>query len=154
MGHFRRHVEAVRARAQGAGRLLTPPNHQNTRAAHKAARSLFGVGIREERRDAVEMETQVKWTEARCATGDASLLHLFFSEEEHEIAVAKSVCEDCPLLLPCFEGAVERREPWGVWGGTLFDRGVPIERKPKRGRPPKERPAGIEAVDEDEAEVA
>lgn len=83
------------------------------------------------------MDTIARWTEARCATGDASLLHLFFSEEEHEIALAKQVCGDCPLRLPCYEGAVERREPWGVWGGELFDRGLAIARKPRRGRPPK-----------------
>lgn len=101
------------------------------------------------------MDTQVSWTEALCATGDASLLHLFFSEEEHEIAVAKDVCTDCPLRLPCFEGAVARKEPWGVWGGELFDRGVPIARKPRRGRPPKQHPAvPVGAGEDDAAEVA
>lgn len=93
----------------------------------------------------------LQWTQARCATGDASLLHLFFSEEEAEIALAKQVCGDCPLRLPCYEGAVERREPWGVWGGELFDRGVPIARKPRRGRPPKR---SDEVAEQDQAEVA
>ncbi|HEX9695346.1 MAG TPA: WhiB family transcriptional regulator [Actinomycetota bacterium] len=102
------------------------------------------------------MDTTVRWTEARCATGDASLLHLFFSEDEAEIALAKQVCGDCPLRLPCHEGAVERREPWGVWGGELFDRGTPIARKPRRGRPPKQ-PAEVAAGGDAEdfgAEVA
>ncbi|MHB8513278.1 MAG: WhiB family transcriptional regulator [Actinomycetota bacterium] len=97
------------------------------------------------------MDTTVRWTDARCATGDASLLHLFFSEEEAEIALAKEVCRECPLIEPCFEAAAERREPWGVWGGELFDRGVPIAQKPRRGRPPKQ-PAV--AVSEPEFEVA
>lgn len=86
-----------------------------------------------------------RWTEARCATGDASLLHLFFSEVEHEIELAKDVCGDCPLRLPCYESASERREPWGVWGGELFDRGVSIAQKPRRGRPPKQAPLPVGA---------
>lgn len=77
------------------------------------------------------------WTEARCATRDAELLELFFSEEPGEIARAKAICSDCPLRLPCFEGALRRREPWGVWGGKLFDRGQPLEQKRLRGRPRK-----------------
>jgi len=99
------------------------------------------------------VDTTVSWTEARCATGDASLLHLFFSEDETEISLAKQVCGDCPLRLPCYEGAVRRREPWGVWGGELFDRGAPIARKPRRGRPPK-RPVEVAAGANAEAEVA
>jgi WhiB family redox-sensing transcriptional regulator len=92
------------------------------------------------------METAIRWTQARCATGDASLLHLFFSEDEAEIAVAKDICGTCPLRAPCFEGALERREPWGVWGGELFDRGIPIARKPRRGRPPKDPIVAEDAV--------
>ena len=34
-------------------------------------------------------------------------------------------------------GALERREPWGVWGGELFLQGVVIPRKRPRGRPRK-----------------
>lgn len=82
------------------------------------------------------MET-VNWTQARCATGDASLLHLFFSEDEAEIARAKEICRTCPLRTPCLEGALARREPWGIWGGELFDRGAVVERRPARGRPRK-----------------
>jgi WhiB family redox-sensing transcriptional regulator len=80
----------------------------------------------------------INWTEAKCATGDARLLHLFFSEEQAEIAEAKAICQTCPLRLPCLEGAIERGEPWGVWGGQLFDRGQVIERKRRRGRPRKD----------------
>ena len=34
--------------------------------------------------------------------------------------------------------ALERREPWGVWGGQLFLAGVVIPRKRPRGRPRKD----------------
>ena len=38
----------------------------------------------------------------------------------------------------CLTGALERHEPWGVWGGEIFERGVVIPRKRPRGRPRKE----------------
>ena len=41
---------------------------------------------------------------------------------------------------PCLAGALERREPWGVWGGELFVNGKVVAQKRKRGRPPKIRP--------------
>lgn len=91
----------------------------------------------------------VDWTQARCATGDARLLHLFFSEEPVEIAEAKAICRTCPLRAPCFEGALERQEPWGVWGAELFDRGIAVARKRPRGRPRKDEP-----IEEPEFEVA
>jgi WhiB family redox-sensing transcriptional regulator len=85
----------------------------------------------------VERLGTIRWTEARCANRDAALLDLFFSEEASEIARAKAICGDCPLQLQCYEGALERREPWGVWGGELFDRGIPIAQRRPRGRPRK-----------------
>ena len=35
------------------------------------------------------------------------------------------------------QGALERREPWGVWGGELLLRGIVVPRKRPRGRPRK-----------------
>ena len=37
----------------------------------------------------------------------------------------------------CLAGALERREPWGVWGGELFANGKVLAQKRRRGRPPK-----------------
>lgn len=90
----------------------------------------------------------ITWSQARCATGDARLLHLFFSEDEREIAEAKAICGECPLRLPCLEGAIERAEPWGVWGGHLFDHGEVIDRKRRRGRP--RRGEGVSVLDPEE----
>jgi hypothetical protein len=81
---------------------------------------------------------EVRWSDAACASGDARLLHLFFSEESVEIAEAKAICGTCPLRLPCLEGAIERAEPWGVWGGQLFERVRVIAEKRGRGRPRRE----------------
>jgi WhiB family redox-sensing transcriptional regulator len=57
-----------------------------------------------------------------------------------DIARAKAVCAGCELVVPCLDGAMQRREPWGVWGGQLFANGKILAQKRKRGRPPKNRP--------------
>jgi len=62
---------------------------------------------------------------------------LFFAESPDDVELAKSLCSDCPLRARCLAGAVERREPWGVWGGELFIRGEIVPRKRGRGRPRK-----------------
>jgi WhiB family redox-sensing transcriptional regulator len=77
------------------------------------------------------------WAHARCNDGSGRLATMFFSEELQDIARAKNICATCPALIPCLEGALERREPWGVWGGQLFLNGKILATKRRRGRPPK-----------------
>ena len=77
------------------------------------------------------------WAHARCNDGAGQLNELFFSDELQDIARAKHICATCPALIPCLEGALERREPWGVWGGELLLNGKILANKRKRGRPPK-----------------
>jgi WhiB family redox-sensing transcriptional regulator len=77
------------------------------------------------------------WADAHCNGGDGQFAALFFSDELGDIAKAKRICAECPVLVPCLEGAMERREPWGVWGGQLFIQGVVVPRKRPRGRPRK-----------------
>ena len=48
-----------------------------------------------------------------------------------------------PACLP--GGRPERREPWGVWGGEIFERGAIIARKRPRGRPRKDERTGVAA---------
>lgn len=62
---------------------------------------------------------------------------LFFAELPSDVELAKALCVDCPVRVECLAGALERREPWGVWGGELFLSGVVIPRKRPRGRPRK-----------------
>jgi WhiB family redox-sensing transcriptional regulator len=62
---------------------------------------------------------------------------LFFAETPQDVELAKAMCKECPLRAECLAGALERREPWGVWGGELFLQGVVIPRKRPRGRPRK-----------------
>ena len=87
----------------------------------------------------------VRWAEARCRDGSASMLALFFSEQIDDIARAKNICTLCPVVEPCLEGALSRREPWGVWGGQLFFNGKILAQKRKRGRPPKNPQAQLSA---------
>ena len=61
----------------------------------------------------------------------------FFAESPADVEFAKSICQDCPIRGECLEGALARREPWGVWGGQLFIAGVVVPRKRPRGRPRK-----------------
>ena len=67
-----------------------------------------------------------------CRVNDAEL---WFAESPADVEHAKGLCLDCPVQALCLDGALERREPWGVWGGELFLQGVVIPRKRPRGRP-------------------
>jgi WhiB family transcriptional regulator, redox-sensing transcriptional regulator len=62
---------------------------------------------------------------------------LWFADAPAELELAKSLCLDCPVQVECLAGAIERAEPWGVWGGEIFERGEVIARKRPRGRPRK-----------------
>jgi WhiB family transcriptional regulator, redox-sensing transcriptional regulator len=63
---------------------------------------------------------------------------LFFAESPSDVECAKLLCRGCPARMACLAGALERREPWGVWGGELFLRGEIVPRKRPRGRPRKD----------------
>lgn len=62
---------------------------------------------------------------------------LWFAETPTELEHAKALCRTCPARSVCLAGALERREPWGVWGGEIFERGAIVARKRPRGRPRK-----------------
>ncbi|MEN9506234.1 MAG: hypothetical protein RI958_2160 [Actinomycetota bacterium] len=74
---------------------------------------------------------------ARCADGHGTLSPLFFSDDLDDIARAKAMCARCELAAPCLAGALDRSEPWGVWGGQLLEHGRIVVYKRPRGRPPK-----------------
>jgi WhiB family transcriptional regulator, redox-sensing transcriptional regulator len=62
---------------------------------------------------------------------------LFFAEHPRDLARARELCGRCPVRVACLAGALQRREPWGVWGGEILDRGAVIADKRARGRPRK-----------------
>ena len=69
-----------------------------------------------------------------CRAYDAEL---WFAESPADVELAKSLCTGCPVRTECLAGALERREPWGVWGGQLLVQGAIVARKRPRGRPRK-----------------
>jgi WhiB family transcriptional regulator, redox-sensing transcriptional regulator len=62
---------------------------------------------------------------------------LWFAENPRDLDQAKSLCAECPIKAECLAGALSRGEPWGVWGGEIFERGAVVARKRPRGRPRK-----------------
>ncbi len=77
------------------------------------------------------------WEDAAACRSIDNAGALFFSEDIGDIATAKRLCAECPVMDTCLEGALRRREPCGVWGGQLFLNGKMLAQKRRRGRPPK-----------------
>jgi WhiB family redox-sensing transcriptional regulator len=98
-----------------------------------------------------------EWTDAGtpCRSYDPEL---WFAERPDDVALAQALCSGCPLRVACLAGALDRREPWGVWGGELFERGSVVARKRRPGRPRKDdhldRRAAEEALATRLAEIA
>lgn len=65
---------------------------------------------------------------------------VFFAEQPADVEYAKSLCLSCPIREECLASALERNEPWGVWGGQLLVQGEIVARKRPRGRPRKHHP--------------
>ncbi|HEY2281619.1 MAG TPA: WhiB family transcriptional regulator [Streptosporangiaceae bacterium] len=62
---------------------------------------------------------------------------MFFADSPEDVERAKAICRGCRARIACLAGALERSEPWGVWGGELLMCGAIIPRKRPRGRPRK-----------------
>lgn len=65
---------------------------------------------------------------------------LFFADSPQDVLRAKALCGICPVQSACLAGALQRGEPFGVWGGALFLHGVMTAGKKPRGRPRKSAP--------------
>jgi len=95
-----------------------------------------------------EMTAPVQWRDATVGGQDTTGLgldlpctedpELFFAESPQDVEQAKAMCRGCRARLACLAGALERREPWGVWGGELLMSGAIVPRKRPRGRPRKD----------------
>ena len=44
----------------------------------------------------------------------------FYPDDPEGVAVAKAICETCPVRTQCLETALSNREEDGVWGGLTF----------------------------------
>ncbi len=72
--------------------------------------------------------------ELPCHVGEPDL---WFADNPADLEQAKVLCGACPIRSQCLAAALEREEPWGVWGGEIIERGSIVSRKRPRGRPPK-----------------
>ena len=84
--------------------------------------------------DALMVSDETDAGELPCRSNDPEL---FFAESPADVELAKALCRTCPLMDECLAGALDRREPWGVWGGQLLVSGAIVARKRPRGRPRK-----------------
>lgn len=95
-----------------------------------------------------EVMAPVQWRDATVGGQDTTGLslvlpctedpELFFAESPQDVEQAKAMCRGCRARLACLAGALERREPWGVWGGELLMSGAIVPHKRPRGRPRKD----------------
>jgi hypothetical protein len=53
-----------------------------------------------------------------CAGTDTAL---FFPDSTQGAAAAKAICQGCPARAACLQGAIDRGEQHGVWGGAYFE---------------------------------
>jgi WhiB family redox-sensing transcriptional regulator len=60
---------------------------------------------------------------------------LWFAEQPRHVDMAKLLCQSCPIRQRCLADALQRGEPWGVWGGEIFIHGAIVPTKRGRGRP-------------------
>ncbi len=84
--------------------------------------------------DALITSEQTDARELPCRSHDPEL---FFAESPADVELAKALCRTCPVMAQCLAGAIDRHEPWGVWGGQLLVAGAVVDRKRPRGRPRK-----------------
>jgi WhiB family redox-sensing transcriptional regulator len=84
--------------------------------------------------DALHASEAADASELPCRANDAEL---WFAESPADVELAKALCRSCPVRAECLSGAIDRREPWGVWGGELLVQGAVVARKRPRGRPRK-----------------
>lgn len=81
------------------------------------------------------VETEARRRALPCHATDADL---WFAESPADLERAKTLCAECPIRSQCLTAALDRAEPWGVWGGEILDQGVIVARKRPRGRPRKD----------------
>jgi WhiB family redox-sensing transcriptional regulator len=70
-------------------------------------------------------------SEAACLGMDPAV---FFPDKEESASRALLACASCPVQEECRTDAIERREPFGIWGGTRGRQRQEIWRKQDRER--------------------
>ncbi|HXS86844.1 MAG TPA: WhiB family transcriptional regulator [Mycobacterium sp.] len=81
-----------------------------------------------------ELDPDDQQPELPCHVSDPDL---WFADSPSDLERAKQLCAHCPIRRACLAEALDRGEPWGVWGGEILDRGAIVSFKRPRGRPRK-----------------
>jgi WhiB family redox-sensing transcriptional regulator len=124
---FRLADEPMRAK------VAVRPNGSNTLTVSSAKRSpthrrTDGIGVAIDR---------LISSRARCFDPRSTYSGVFFSENPLDVVRAKSICAKCTVRELCLARALERAEPYGVWGGEFLHEGKIVAHKRGRGRPRK-----------------
>ena len=127
------HRQTSRTTAERAG--VRDPHRPGSRAGNPEEVSAMTLTAMLDLAPAEPTPTVCSATDLPCRRNDAEL---WFAESPADVEAAKALCVPCPLREACLAGALERREPWGVWGGQLVLSGVVVPRKRPRGRPRKD----------------
>lgn len=118
--------------------MYAPADHRGPVRSRDLGRNLGrgpGTGVRARRLTMAANVSPQPQREAATELPCSVAPDLFFAEKPAEIRQARALCTQCPARGPCLEGALQRAEPWGVWGGELILRGAIIASKRARGRP-------------------
>lgn len=73
----------------------------------------------------------------RCADGNGTLPTCSSRTTSSTSPAPSRPGGKCGLAPTCLDDAIDRLEPYGVWGGELVVEGVAVAIKRGRGRPPK-----------------
>jgi WhiB family redox-sensing transcriptional regulator len=111
------------------------PQDRDQKGVTGMSLALASLDVRVERGVDERLAVRGVKSDLPCRTFDPDL---WFADTPAELEFAKSLCAECPVRVECLAGAIERAEPWGVWGGEIFERGAVVPRKRPRGRPRKE----------------
>ena len=120
-------------------RALTRQETMETRDADaEAIRELWEIARKKEQDRRQVQRGEIPITPSAACTqiigNSAARVRVFFSHDRKVIDQAKAICAGCPRRESCLEGALERREPWGVWGGELFRNGHVVTNRKRRPR--------------------
>ncbi|MER5887278.1 WhiB family transcriptional regulator [Streptomyces sp. NPDC001941] len=65
---------------------------------------------------------------------------VFFATVPFVVEIARRVCERCPVQRACLQGALERGEQYGMWGGLTPEERRELRRPRRKARKTAEAP--------------
>lgn len=114
--------------------------------ARRNGRSMVGRDDRPPPRSSADIDREIR-ARSRCADPSGNHTALFFSENPIDTLRAKAICSVCVVRKLCLHRALERHEPYGVWGGEFLLDGEIVIVKRGRGRPSlSPLPPGVDEV--------